>query len=121
MFIGANGTSKTGTGANIVANIVFGPQSKWFEQPLYKHFPYIKKGRIISDPTTIKEKIIPELIKWLPRNTYKNFPEKMYETSKEGKYYASKFIVFIFSKFFFFTRKVFKSLCYFMSLTKFIY
>jgi len=92
MFIGANGTSKTGTGANIVANIVFGPQSEWFEKPLYQNFPYIKKGRIISDPTTIKEKIIPELIKWLPRNTYKNFPEKLYETTKEGKYYASKFI-----------------------------
>lgn len=93
MFIGANGTSKTGTGANIVANIVFGVQSEWFKGlPLFEHFPYIKKGRIISDPTTIKEKIVPELIKWLPRNTYKNFPEKLYETAKEGKYYASKFI-----------------------------
>lgn len=92
MFIGANGTSKTATGANIVSNIVFGPQNDWFQHPLFKKFPYIKKGRIISDPTTVKEKIIPELIKWLPRNTYKNFPEKLYETSKEGKYYASKFI-----------------------------
>lgn len=93
MFIGANGTSKTGTGANIVANIVFGVQSDWFKGlPLFERFPYIKKGRIISDPTTIKEKIVPELIKWLPRNTYKNFPEKLYETAKEGKYYASKFV-----------------------------
>ena len=32
------------------------------------------------------------MIKWLPRNTYKSFPEKLYETTKEGKYYASKFI-----------------------------
>lgn len=93
MFIGANGTSKTGTGANIVANIVFGVQSEYFKGlPLFEEFPYIKKGRIISDPTTIKEKIVPELIKWLPRNTYKNFPDKLYETQKEGKYYASKFI-----------------------------
>lgn len=92
MFIGANGTGKTAVGANIVANIVFGPQSDWFKHPIFQHFPYIKKGRIISDPTTIKEKIVPELIKWLPRNTYKNFPEKLYETQKEGKYYASKFI-----------------------------
>ena len=93
MFIGANGTSKTGTGANIVANIIFGVQSDYFKGlPLFENFPYIKKGRIISDPTTIKEKIVPELIKWLPRNTYRNFPEKLYETAKEGKYYASKFI-----------------------------
>lgn len=92
MFIGANGVGKTSVGSNIVANIIFGPQNEWFEHPLFKKFPYIKRGRVISDPTTIKEKIIPELIKWLPRNTYKNFPEKLYETSKEGKYYASKFI-----------------------------
>lgn len=93
MFIGANGTAKTATGANIVANIVFGIQNDYFKGlPLFENFPYIKKGRIISDPTTIKEKIVPELIKWLPRNTYQNFPEKLYETSKEGKYYASKFI-----------------------------
>ena len=93
MFIGANGVAKTATGANIIANIVFGVQSEWFKgSPLYEAFPYIKKGRIISNPTTIKEKIIPELIKWLPRNTYKNFPEKLYETQKEGKYYASKFV-----------------------------
>jgi len=92
MFIGANGVGKTAVGSNIVANIIFGPQNKWFKHPLFQQFPYIKRGRVISDPTTIKEKIIPELIKWLPRNTYKNFPEKLYETSKEGKYYASKFI-----------------------------
>lgn len=91
MFIGANGTGKTSVGANIVANIVFGPQNSWFQLPLFQHFPYIKKGRIISDPTTIKEKIVPELIKWLPRNSYKHFPEQLYETTKEGKFYASKF------------------------------
>ncbi len=91
MFIGANGTGKTSVGANIVANIVFGPQNEWFKLPLFQHFPYIKKGRIISDPTTIKEKIVPELIKWLPRNSFKHFPEQLYETTKEGKYYASKF------------------------------
>ena len=92
MFIGANGTSKTSTGANIIANIVFGVQGDYFKGlPLFERFPYIKKGRIISDPTTIKEKIIPELIKWLPRNSFKHFPETLYETTKEGKYYASKF------------------------------
>jgi len=111
MFVGANGTSKTATGANIVANIVFGQQSPWFkgeafdwedskgtknkreavELPLFENFPYIKRGRIISDPTTIKEKIVPELIKWFPRNSYQHLPEATYKTSKDGKFYASKF------------------------------
>lgn len=91
MFVGANGTSKTATGANIVANIIKGKQSDWFDQNLFKEWPYIKRGRIISNPTTLKEKIIPELEKWLPRNQYERFPEAEYATEKGGKYYASKF------------------------------
>lgn len=90
MLVGANGTSKTATGANIVANIVFGIQNEWFEHPLFQQFPYIKKGRIISDPTTIKEKIIPELEKWFPANEAKNIPEANFENAKEGKNYVCK-------------------------------
>lgn len=82
LFLAANGVGKTCTGANMVANICFGPQSKWFEYPLYKDFPYLKKGRIISDPTTIEEKIVPELHKWLPKGKY--------QTSKGGKNYESR-------------------------------
>ena len=90
MFIGANGTSKTATGANIVANIVFGVQNDFFKHPLFQEWPYEKRGRIISDPTTIKEKIIPELKKWFPSNEAKNIPDAPYETTKEGKNYESK-------------------------------
>ena len=61
MFVAANAVGKTATAANIITNICYGPQNKYFELPLFQKFPYIKKGRIISDPTTIKEKIIPEL------------------------------------------------------------
>ena len=92
MFVGANGTSKTATGANIVANICYGVQNKWFDYPLFQKFPYLKKGRIISDPTTIKEKIIPELKKWFPANESKRLPEANYVTAKEGKNFEAKFI-----------------------------
>ncbi len=68
LFIGGNGTGKTSAGANIVANICYGPQNKFFDYELFKNWPYLKKGRIISDPTTLKEKIIPELKKWFPAN-----------------------------------------------------
>ena len=90
MFVGANGTSKTATGANIVTNIVYGVQNEWFDHPLFKEWPYIKKGRIISDPTTIKEKIIPELRKWFPANEAKNIPDANFEEAKEGKNYVCK-------------------------------
>lgn len=92
LFIGGNGTGKTSAGANIVANICYGPQNKYFEYPLYQKFPYLKRGRIISDPTTLKEKIVPELKKWLPGSYSLAFPDAEYETSKEGKNYEAKFV-----------------------------
>jgi len=120
LFIGGNGTSKTATGANIVANICFATQQftpvvcptgqrfevgnhnwreeygdapkTWFDHTLYNDFPYIKHIRIISDPETIKSKIVPELKKWFPKNGYKVLPEAEYITTKEGKPYESRFI-----------------------------
>ena len=92
MLVGANGVGKTAIGANIVTNICYGVQNKWFDLPLFQKFPYIKKGRNISDPTTIKEKIIPELKKWFPANEAKRLPAANYETAKEGKNFEAKFI-----------------------------
>ena len=83
MFIGANSTSKTATGVNLIANIVYGVQNEYFDHPVFQKWPYvIKRGRIISDPTTIKEKIIPEIEKWFPYGTYKML--------KRGKAYVTK-------------------------------
>jgi len=90
MFIAANGVGKSASGINILTNIVFGVQSEWFQYPLFQKWPYIKRARIISDPTTIKTKIIPELEKWFPVNEVKNFPEANYEFGKEGKNYICK-------------------------------
>ena len=86
LFIAANGVGKSAAGANIIANICFGPQNNWFDFPLFNNFPYLKRGRIISDPTTIKEKIIPELKKWFPSNRYK----ERYITEKQGKFWEAK-------------------------------
>lgn len=92
MFIAANAVGKSAAGANIITNICYGVQSKYFDYPLFQKFPYLKKGRIISDPTTIKEKIIPELKKWFPENEGGKLPEANYETAKEGKNYEAKFV-----------------------------
>lgn len=86
LFCAANGVGKSFTCCNIVVNICFGVQNKYFDYPLFKKFPYLKKGRIISDPTTLKEKIVPELKKWMPSNRY----EVKYETYKEGKSYEAR-------------------------------
>ena len=87
LFSAANGVGKTAAGVNIITNLCFGIQNNFFKNlPLFENFPYLKKGRIISDPTTIKEKIVPELKKWFPSNRFKIH----YETSKDGKQYERK-------------------------------
>ena len=88
LFIAANGTGKSCVGANIIANIVYGKQpfekkrSRWedrwgvapdsfYDYTLFRDYPYKNKRiRIISDPTGIKEKIVPELKKWFLSNRY---------------------------------------------------
>lgn len=83
LLIAANGIGKTAGLANILANILFKQKNlPWFDYPLFTNFPYEKKGRIISDPTTIAQTLIPELHKWFPKN--------LYTTYKEGKQYESK-------------------------------
>lgn len=105
MFVAANGVGKSCTLANILNAICFGapkfnkdrsrwkeewgtPPESFFNYPLFTNFPYLKKGRIISDPTTIKEKIIPELKLWFPSNRY----QVKYDTRKEGKNFEAKWI-----------------------------
>jgi len=86
MMIGANGTGKTAAGVNLMANIIYGPQNDYFQHPLFQNWPYtIRRGRIISDPTTIKEKIIPEIDKWFPAGTF--------EMQKLGKNYVTKILI----------------------------
>lgn len=83
LLIAANGIGKTAGMANIIANMMFKQKNTaWFDYPLFNKFPYIKTGRIISDPTTIAQTIIPELHKW--------FPKGKYTTNKEGKNYEYK-------------------------------
>lgn len=92
LFLAGNGTGKSAVGANIVKNICFPPKPdsddwKWFNLPLYTDYPYeLKRGRIISDPTTLKEKIAPELKRWFPSNRVKVH----YDTRKEGRAYEAR-------------------------------
>lgn len=82
LFSAANGIGKTACGVNIIAHFIFECNCKWFNYPLYKNFPFLKKGRIVSDPTTLTEKTIPELKKW--------FPDKRYNATKGDKHYEAK-------------------------------
>jgi phage terminase large subunit-like protein len=79
----ANGVGKTCASVNIVAHILWGKESEnpYFDLPLFKNFPFPKKGRIVSDPENLKVNLIPTLKEW--------FPEGRYQASKGGKQYES--------------------------------
>lgn len=78
LFSAANGVGKTAVGANMLAHMMWPVGSKWFQDPLYTKYPFdVKRGRIVSDPTTIKSHMIPELKSW--------FPDGRYTTSKASK------------------------------------
>lgn len=86
LFIAANGVGKTAVLCNIIANICFSPNLKYFNYPLFTKFPYIPKGRIISDTNTVTKTIVPELHKWLPQGKYKaSKADKHYESVWETK------------------------------------
>lgn len=103
MLAGGNGIGKSALLINILANICYGASNPWFkgdifrwadnkgeaheraviDLPLFTKWPYPKKGRIISDTTTIKEKLILEIEKW--------FPKGRYSYVKAGKEYFSQY------------------------------
>ncbi len=82
-FIGllsaANGIGKTTAAVNILAHLFWPVGNKFFQAPLFKNWPFLKKGRIVSDPTTVQETIIPALEEW--------FPAGRYSFEKKGKNY----------------------------------
>lgn len=79
LFSAANGVGKTAVGANILAHLMFPCNNPYFQYKLFRKFPFLKRGRIVTDPTTVKSTTINELKKW--------FPKDRYRTNKQGKNY----------------------------------
>ena len=78
----ANGVGKTAMAANILANLMFPTQNPWFRASIFHDFPYLKRGRIITDASLVDKNVINELKFW--------FPKGKYSTSKGGKHFESK-------------------------------
>lgn len=85
IFSAANGIGKTTLIVNVLANIIFGPQNRYFDYPLFKDWPFPKRFRFVTDPKLLEE-IGPfhtEIKKWWPRGRY--------EALKAGKTYYSQY------------------------------
>ena len=83
LLVAGNGLGKSAVLVNILANMMFKPVGKWFKDlPLFEKYPYLKDIRIASDPSTVINKIVPEMKKW--------FPKGQYTSVKAGKMYESQ-------------------------------
>ena len=71
LFSAANGVGKTCIGANMLANLIWPTKNPFFQQELMKKWPFPKKIRIVTEPTTVVSTIIPELKAWFPKGRYK--------------------------------------------------
>jgi len=85
IFSAANGIGKTTAIANILANIFWGPQNRFFEYPVFKTWPYPKRLRFVTNPNLLGEDgpLHTEIKKW--------WPQGKYTCSKAGKTYYSKY------------------------------
>jgi len=84
IFSGGNSSGKTTIATQVIANLVLPKNMQHYlfaNTPYWRNFKKTNTGRIVSDATTVKEKIIPELKKWLPAGSY--------ITEKRGKNYES--------------------------------
>lgn len=81
----ANAVGKTAFLVNLAGNLVFGPQNKWFDYELIRHWPFEKKIRIVSEPSQVKESgpIPSEIRKWWPKGKFQEF--------KGGYQYVSEY------------------------------
>lgn len=71
LLLGGNGSGKTASAMALLANLCWpGLNPDWFSGPLIERWPYIKRARIISEPTALTGKIIPEIEHWFPRGRY---------------------------------------------------
>lgn len=79
LFLSAgNGVGKTAALINILANIFFETNERWFNYPLYtERWKLPKTFWFITKDSTLQETIEPEIIKWFPPNRY--------STSNKGK------------------------------------
>lgn len=81
LFSAANAVGKTSGVINILANVIWGAKSKYFKYPRYESWTEPKKFWYVSEHTTLKETVRPELEKWFPRGRYNLITNSEYPIS----------------------------------------
>jgi len=80
-----NGASKSHSTIMLVMNVIYGPQSAWFDYPIFHHFPYPHTFWYISTADALKDTVIPGFMALLKPGTF--------HALKHGKNHVSEIIV----------------------------
>lgn len=88
MVTSANGVGKTCMAINILGNLIFGVQNKWFDYEIFRNFPYPKQIWLITTPNNLKTNYFSENLDSSSFNYW--FQGKQWTPTKEGKDYYSK-------------------------------
>lgn len=81
----ANGIGKTASVVNILGNIIYGPQTRYFDNDVFRNWPFPKRARYITTPKNVEE-IGPfhtEIQKW--------WPKARFQAIKSGHNYYSQY------------------------------
>lgn len=83
LLIAANGVGKTAVLAEIMANIIWGPQNEYFDLPLFRNWPYEKHLRVVTEANDMGSTgtIDKEINFWWPKGRW--------TAEKQGKNYNS--------------------------------
>lgn len=78
-YSAANGVGKTTVEISMLAHLIWPCGSKWFQQEIFRNWRYPKVFRLVSDPTTVREVIVPAMERIFPKGRWK--------AEKKGKNY----------------------------------
>ena len=82
----ANGVGKTALASNILAHLMYGgSDNSYFKGGLFDKWPYLKRGRIITDSSLVDKNVVNELKFWFPNDDQ----NPRYTTNKGGKHFES--------------------------------
>jgi len=86
LFVASNAIGKDCVVANILANVIWGPQNEYFKNlPLYEKWPYPKYIRVVTESQLVQEAgpLAKEIRTWWPKGRY--------EAKNAGKQYPSQY------------------------------
>ena len=68
-----NGWGKTTITVNILLNFIYKPQNGWFDYPCFWNFPYPKLVWVVTTSTSLKNVMLPEILRLSKPGTYKTY------------------------------------------------